>query len=344
MRQHRVLVVDDSTLIRSAIRDVVESIDDFEVIGEAASGLEALRRARELAPDIISLDVEMPGIDGIGVLRRVMRETPTKVILVSSVTKHGADITLEGLSLGAVDFVPKAAIGEPFEDFAERLRSTLKGVRHAQLPTQAKTVGPAPSVPELHKPDLVAVASSTGGPEALDRFLSSFGPQPSVPMVIVQHMPPTFTDRLARRLDRIGSFSVREASDGDCLERGVALVAPGGSHMIIDGSVVRLDDSEPVGGLKPRADLTFRSLAASATGSNLAVVLTGMGSDGLAGATEIFEAGGQVLTQDAASVAVDGMPARVRAAGLSLADGPPEQLGSWIAATLPRNRLAGTGC
>lgn len=331
MSKTRVLVADDSSLIRSAITDVLEESGDFEVVAEAASGIETLMLARRVDPDIISLDVEMPRIDGLGVLTRLMRSQPTKVVLVSSHTAIGADVTLEGLSLGAIDFVPKASVGEPFEHFAGRLLHVFRTVQAAQTPglrTIAADDGlPVSTISDgLRMPAVVGVAASTGGPDALNRFFGAFTQRPPVPFLVVQHMPATFTNRLASRLDRVGPLAILEATDGVPLEAGVAFVAPGDHHIVSRDGVVVFDDHPPIGGLKPRADITFESLAVDHGPGALGVILTGMGDDGLKGASSIVQEGGQTVAQDETSATIDGMPRRIREAGLAIASGPPEQL------------------
>ena len=335
MSRTRVLVADDSALIRSAISDILEQSGDFEVIAQAASGVETLMLARRVKPEIISLDIEMPRIDGLGVLTRLMRSQPTKVVLVSSHTAIGADVTLEGLSLGAIDFVPKASVDEPFDHFAGRLLHVFRTVRFAQTPGPRLTdIELAPTISgELHTPSVVAVAASTGGPDALDRFFRSFSERPPVPFVVVQHMPATFTNRLASRLDRVGPLAILEAADGVHLEAGVAFIAPGNQHIVSLNGTLAFDDRPPVGGFKPRADITFESLANEHGPGALGVVLTGMGNDGSKGAAAIAKMGGQNVAQDAASATVDGMPRRVREAGLSVASGPPEHLAKAIEQT-----------
>lgn len=336
MSRTRVLVADDSALIRSAIKDVLEESGDFEVVAEAASGIETLMLARRTQPEIISLDVEMPRIDGLGVLTRLMRSQPTKVILVSSHTAIGADVTLEGLSLGAIDFVPKAAVGEPFEHFAGRLLHVFRTAQYANPPvgTQTDLVEPVPSaVAGLRPPAVVGVAASTGGPDALNKLLAAFTERPPLPILIVQHMPATFTSRLANRLDRVGPVTVLEASEGMQLEAGVAFVAPGGKHMIVRSGSVAFDDRPEIGGLKPRADLLFDSLSVDYGADTLGVVMTGMGDDGTDGARSIKDRGGQILVQDRMSSVVDGMPKRVREAGLSDGEAAPASLAAWIEST-----------
>jgi two-component system, chemotaxis family, protein-glutamate methylesterase/glutaminase len=330
----RVLVVDDARLVRRVIADTVTAAG-HEVVGEAGDGHDALRQARDTRPDLITLDIEMPGPNGIDVLRRVMASHPTKVVLVSSLTTAGADVTLEGLGLGAIDFVAKPSSASGLDEFRSRLEDTLAAVAAARLsPVPARSTGPsrpARSPGSLRRPSLMVVASSTGGPTALARFFGAFHAAPSMPVLVVQHMPAHFTARLADRLDRTLPFPVCEASDSRPTRSGTVMIAPGDHHLGYRGGRVRLLDSPPIGRLRPAADVTLREVADSAIAAGtLVVVLTGMGKDGLEGARLIAAAGGQVVAQDADSSAVDGMPRAVREAGLARISGSPEHLASLV--------------
>jgi two-component system, chemotaxis family, protein-glutamate methylesterase/glutaminase len=342
----KILVVDDARMMRRVISDVV--IDaGHEVVGEASNGTEAVMMAQRLKPDLITLDIEMPGMSGLDALRQVMKTQPTKVLLVSSLTTAGADITLEGLSLGAVDFVPKPSALTGLDGFTAHLADALKAAGFARLRTTARPPTPTPTPTptasraqaptpiaqrgSLRRPSLIVVASSTGGPDALTRFFAGFRSVPACPVLVVQHMPAEFTGRLAQRLDAALPFTVREAADGERTQPGTVLIAPGDRHLGYTGGRVRLLDSPPIGRLRPAADITLEEVAADAIGPRtLVVVLSGMGKDGLIGAQKVVGVGGQLIAQDAESCAVDGMPRTVREAGLAMVVGPPEALAANI--------------
>jgi two-component system chemotaxis response regulator CheB len=329
----RVVVVDDSAMMRSAVIDALGGVRGVTVVGEAATGPEAIEAIASLRPDLVSLDIELPGFDGLEVLTRVMQRHPTKVILVSSYTTAGAETTLEGLARGAVDFVPKPSASEGIGIFNARMRRAFRSAQAAKTPVRPQANQPADSATaDLRSARLAVIASSTGGPGALQQFFSAFATAPPIPMVVVQHMPPDFTRQMASRLDRIGPVRVAEAAAGDRLESGAALVAPGSAHVEITDGGVELSAEAPIGGLRPRADVTMRSAAHHYGADTVGVVMTGMGTDGLIGCREIRQAGGQVLAQDGPSSTVDGMPSAVRRAGLADHVGPPEAMARLLAA------------
>jgi two-component system, chemotaxis family, protein-glutamate methylesterase/glutaminase len=339
----KVLVVDDARMMRRVISDVVTDAG-HTVVGEASNGTEAIAAAQRLSPDLITLDIEMPGMSGLDVLRSVMKTKPTKVILVSSLTTAGADITLEGLSLGAIDFVPKPSALTGLDGFTTHLTETLKAAAFARVPTgrafapraAAAPPRPHPQRATLRRPSMIVVASSTGGPDALTRFFGGFKSAPVCPVLVVQHMPAEFTGRLAQRLDAGLPFPVREAVDGERTDAGTVLIAPGDRHLGYGAGRVRLLDTPPIGRLRPAADITLEQVAAETGARTLVVVLSGMGKDGLAGSQSIVAAGGQVIAQDPDSCAVDGMPRAVREAGITIASGPPEHLAGSIEAVTRR--------
>jgi two-component system, chemotaxis family, protein-glutamate methylesterase/glutaminase len=322
---NRVVVVDDSALMRQTVSDALRSIRGLEIVATAASGPEAVKLIAEHRPDIVSLDIELPGMNGLDVLRQAMRSNPTRIVLVSAHTTAGAETTIEGLALGALDFVPKPSIEEGIDVFRVRLRRTFRAALSAKLPQFDSASPPASSTQAspLRPTSLAVIASSTGGPQALFEFFSSFTKAPAFPIAVVQHMPPKFTEKMAERLNRAGPISVSEAADGDRLRPSSALIAPGHAHMEIHGDTVHLTDDAPIGGLRPRADITLAS-AAERFGKNVTgMVMTGMGSDGLIGCRDVKRQGGQVIAQDGASSTVDGMPRAVRNAGLADRVGPP---------------------
>jgi two-component system chemotaxis response regulator CheB len=330
--------------MRQTVSDALNSIRGVEVVATAASGPEAIKVIAEHRPDIVSLDIELPGMNGLDVLKETMRRNPTRVVLVSAYTTAGAETTIDGLALGALDFVPKPSAEEGIDVFRVRLRRTFRAALSAKLPQSgpdAPSPFPAARARPLRATAIAVVASSTGGPQALHVFFSSFTKAPAFPIAVVQHMPPKFTSKMAERLDRAGVISVAEAKDGDRLEGGMALIAPGHAHMEISGDRVRLTDGDPIGGLRPRADVTL-STAAEHYGKDVTgMVMTGMGTDGLLGCREIKRRGGQIIAQDGASSTVDGMPRAVRNAGMAEQVGPPGFLADVLEAT-PAHPLRAT--
>jgi two-component system chemotaxis response regulator CheB len=341
-----VLVVDDSALIRAVVRDVISEIDGFEVIGTAADGAEALAAVKSLTPDIVTLDVEMPGIDGITVLERIMRESPRPVIMLSGAeTAGGVDLTLRALDLGAVDFVRKSEAGEAM---TARLRSALTAAAAANLgavsrktPLFTPVIRESPTAQALSARAAVAIAASTGGPRALSEALASVPADFDAAIVIVQHMPKGFTAGLAKRLAQATMMDVREAKEGDRLIAGRAYLAPGGRHMRVvaatggaQGGCIALDDGPTVWGVKPAADPLFISVAQVFGESAAGVVLTGMGRDGALGLSAIREAGGAAIVQDEESSAVYGMPREALAIAGADRICPPAGIGAALSELL----------
>jgi two-component system, chemotaxis family, protein-glutamate methylesterase/glutaminase len=320
----RIVVADDSPFMRTVLGGALGAAG-FEVVGTARDGDEALAQCRATRPDAMTLDLAMPGLDGIGVLRALKESgaPDVPVIVVSAFSPaHGAR-AVDALAEGAFDLVPKPAVGEPFhtftENLAERLRQAvaqastapLVGNGHAAPATRA-------AVPATGAPRAVVIAASTGGPRALAQLLPALPARLGEGTLIVQHMPAGFTGSLAARLDRMAPMHVREAALGDQLEPGTALIAPGGTHLRLDGArQARLTDEAPVGGLRPRADLTIADVAAGWGERTLLVVLTGMGRDGAQGARAVRAAGGRVICEAAESCTVYGMPRAVIEDGLA---------------------------
>jgi two-component system chemotaxis response regulator CheB len=334
----RVVVVDDSALMRQTVSDSLNSIRDVEVVATAATGPEAVQVIAREQPDIVSLDIELPGMNGLNVLKETMRCNPTRVVLVSSYTTAGAETTIEGLALGALDFVPKPSAEEGIDVFRVRLRRTFRAALAAKLPQLGSVTQQTSDLDTtpLRPTSLAVVASSTGGPQALHDFFSAFEREPAFPIAVVQHMPPKFTAKMAQRLDKAGVLTVAEAEDGDRLRRGVALIAPGHAHMEIDGDRIRLTDNAAVGGLRPRADIAITTAVHHYGRDVTGLVMTGMGTDGLIGCRDIKRSGGQVLAQDGPSSTVDGMPRAVRDAGIADRIGPPAYLARVLGATPAR--------
>jgi two-component system, chemotaxis family, protein-glutamate methylesterase/glutaminase len=332
----RIVVADDSPFMRSVLGGAL-SAAGFDVVGTASDGDEALAQCRDLRPDAMTLDLAMPGLDGIGVLRAMRaNEAPdVPVIVVSAFSPaHGAR-AVDALAEGAFDLVPKPAIGEPFHSFTENLASRLR----AALVRQAApaTNGHATPMPvAVTRPTggrrPVIIAASTGGPRALSRLLPELPSPTGEGVVIVQHMPAGFTASLAARLDRDSALNVREAAPGDTLDPGTALIAPGGRHLRLELGRSTLSDAEPIGGLRPRADLTIADVVEKWGERTLLVVLTGMGRDGLEGARAVREAGGRILCESAETCTVYGMPRAVVEDGLADLTLPLPQLAAAIAA------------
>ncbi len=334
----RVLVVDDSGFFRRRIVEILQADTRLEVVGTAADGREAIRQVAALKPDVVTMDIEMPVMDGITAVRRIMATHPTPVLMFSSLTHEGAQATLDALDAGAVDFLPKKFedIAKDREEAKELLRRRILGVARRQ-PTVARAVvaGGAPAARRAPAPvaptppvnirrgqiQVVAIASSTGGPVALQQVLTKLPADFPYPVLVVQHMPATFTPAFAQRLDQQCRVEVREAKDGDTLRRGRVLLAPGGKQMRVEqdrGEVrVRIEDGAPGLHYKPSADVTFASMADVYGGKVLATVLTGMGADGREGARKLKQQGAVVWAQDEASCVIFGMPGAVVEAGLA---------------------------
>jgi two-component system chemotaxis response regulator CheB len=341
----RIVVADDSPFMRTVLGGALGAAG-FEVVGTARDGDEALAQCRATRPDAMTLDLAMPGLDGLGVLRALKENgaPDVPVIVVSAFSPaHGAR-AVDALAEGAFDLVPKPAVGEPFhtftENLAERLRQAVAQASTAPLVGNGNGNGhrqAAPAsrgaVPATGALRAVVIAASTGGPRALAQLLPALPARLGEGTLIVQHMPAGFTGSLAARLDRMSPLHVREAALGDELEPGTALIAPGGTHLRLDGSrQARLTDEAPVGGLRPRADLTIADVAAGWGERTLLVVLTGMGRDGAQGARAVRAAGGRILCEAAESCTVYGMPRAVIEDGLADVVLPLGELAEAIAA------------
>jgi two-component system chemotaxis response regulator CheB len=337
----RIVVADDSPFMRTVLGGAL-SAAGFEVVGSARDGDEALEQCRATRPDAMTLDLAMPGLDGIGVLRALKESgaPAVPVIVVSAFSPaHGAR-AVDALAEGAFDLVPKPAVGEPFhtftENLAERLRQAVAQGSAALL--RPAVNGHAVSAPRVvgasgGAPRAVIIAASTGGPRALAHLLPALPARLGEGTLIVQHMPAGFTGSLAARLDKMSRLHVREAALGDQLEPGTALVAPGGSHLRLDGTRhARLTDEAPVGGLRPRADLTIADVAAAWGERTLLVVLTGMGRDGAQGARAVRAAGGRIICEAAETCTVYGMPRAVVEDGLADLVLPLEEMAEAMAA------------
>lgn len=339
----RVVVVDDSSFVRKSLIRMFEESGGIEVVGTACDGESALALIKELAPDVVTMDVKMPVLDGLAALERIMEECPTPVVMLSCCTGRGAEQTIRALELGAVDFVDKCSVGGPMEigALSRELIEKIRVAARVRVPQGKAAVTPPPfavaQAASLERtPKLVLIGTSTGGPAALTSVLGALPADFPAPVLVVQHMPPGFTAPLAERLNRICRLSVKEAEDGELLLPGHAYIAPGGQHLVVR----RLGDElaaglahEPCDAVhRPSVDVLFRSAAALSGRDCLAFVLTGMGSDGVAGALEIKKKGGKVFVESAETSVVYGMPGSVAAAIQVDGSLPIDEVGARIAA------------
>ncbi|QQZ43677.1 chemotaxis response regulator protein-glutamate methylesterase [Pseudomonas sp. SK3(2021)] len=353
----KVLVVDDSGFFRRRVSEILSADINIQVVGTATNGREAIDQALALKPDVITMDYEMPMMDGITAVRHIMQRCPTPVLMFSSLTHEGARVTLDALDAGAVDFLPKN-----FEDISrnpEKVKQLLCEKVHSisrsnrrfssySAPAPLPAAAPAPSspgsfsgtaparpapapiaartpaagasspAPKRKAYKLVAIGTSTGGPVALQRVLTQLPANFPAPIVLIQHMPAAFTKAFAERLDKLCRISVKEAEDGDILRPGLALLAPGGKQMMVDGrGAVKILPGDERLNYKPCVDITFGSAAKSYGDKVLAVVLTGMGADGREGARLLKQGGSAVWAQDEASCVIYGMPMAIVKAELA---------------------------
>ena len=330
----RVLVVDDSAVIRRLVTHALEEDEQIELAGTAQNGLIALERIKQLNPDVVTLDIEMPEMDGLEALRRIRQLYPRlPVIMFSTLTERGAATTLEALASGASDYVTKAANAGSLDKSLAALRAELipKIKQFFQVSPVIKTPVPRPvAVPAVKlawkrtavlSPRVIVIGVSTGGPNALAAVVPQFPKDFHLPVLIVQHMPPLFTRMLAERLNANSAIRVEEVTDGASVETGKALVAAGGYHMRVrkaqNGVIATMDQEPPENSCRPAVDVLFRSVAEVYGGAVIAVMLTGMGNDGLRGVTALKELGAQVIAQDEASSVVWGMPGAVVKSGLA---------------------------
>ena len=307
----RTLIVDDSASMRAMLCAALDADPGITVIGAAPEPNAARQMMRELDPDVVTLDVEMPGMDGLSFLEKIMRLRPTPVVMCSSLTTHAAEVTIEALRLGAVDFVAKPTgargdMAQAAQELCEKVKAAARSkVRQSRdAPFQAPV---AAGRTDFLQDRVILIGSSTGGVDALFAILPSL-PEDAPPVLVVQHMPPAFTGSLARRLDGSCAMKVMEAYDRAPLEHGTVYIAPGGAtHMVLSGKTVRLIEGDRVSGHRPSVDMLFRS-AANLGRKAVGVILTGMGEDGAAGMLAMRELGARTFGQDADSCVIYGMP------------------------------------
>ncbi|WP_064605415.1 protein-glutamate methylesterase/protein-glutamine glutaminase [Photobacterium sp. J15] len=370
----KVLVVDDSSFFRRRVSEIINSDPRLEVIGNAVNGKEAVELTKKLQPDVITMDIEMPVMDGITAVREIMKSTPTPILMFSSLTHEGAKATLDALDAGALDFLPKK-----FEDIARNrdeavgllqkrvgelarkrvfmrraarpaatataTREVSKPVAGRTTPTAATTAARTPARPAVAKAparfkasgkkyQLMAIGTSTGGPVALQKVLTKLPANFPYPIVLIQHMPATFTAAFAARLNNLCKIGVKEAEDGDSLKPGMAYLAPGGLQMMLEGrpgaARLRIVDGGDRMNYKPCVDVTFGSAAKIYHDKVLSMVLTGMGADGREGARMLKSSGSTIWAQDEESCVVYGMPQAVAKAGISSEDLPLDRIAERI--------------
>jgi two-component system, chemotaxis family, protein-glutamate methylesterase/glutaminase len=345
----QVLIVDDSRIFRAALEASLAGQEDIAIVGSVFSGEKALEFIKASPPNLVTLDVEMPGIGGLETLRAIQRINAERapgrevgVIMVSAYTKRGADITVQALQAGAFDFVAKPS-GSQAEENAQILRQQLLGKirlymaqRHRKLAAMDPAAAPPPQrvgqisrsspaslLPTPHRKAIrvIVIAASTGGPKALETLLPDLVRRVDLPIMVVQHMPPKFTQSLAESLARLSGSAVAEARDGEAVCEKSVYIAPGGKHLLLRSDqgrwLIGVNEQSPENGCRPSADVLFRSAAAAAQGGVLAIVLTGMGRDGTAGLGAIRRAGGLALVQDELTSVVWGMPGSAVEAGLA---------------------------
>ncbi|WP_298685499.1 chemotaxis response regulator protein-glutamate methylesterase [uncultured Methanomethylovorans sp.] len=357
----RVLVVDDSALMRKIISDILNSDPDIKVIDTARNGQIAVEKVEQLRPDVVTLDHEMPVLDGLHALGYIMSECPTPVIMLSAADERGAELTLNAFEYGAVDFIqkPSGTISRDIEQIAQEIRSKVKAAAKAQLKNlhfmeehvissetrkthsdrQKQISNPLRSNPRrVMTKKILAIGSSTGGPRALEQVIPKLPQDLRAAVLVVQHMPAGFTASLAQRLNSQSALEVREAKDGDLIQEGVVLIAPGDYHMeviqkMIDGKtveVISLNKEPRELGVRPCVNVLFRTLAPIYGANILSVIMTGMGTDGAEGVEKIKQAGGKAIAEDERSCIVYGMPKAIVDRGLADRIVPLEMIATTI--------------
>ncbi len=349
----RVLIVDDSVVVRKLLCEALASSPEVRVVGTASSGAIALAKIPQLNPDVVTLDIEMPGLNGIQTLTEIRKLYPKlPVIMFSTLTERGAAITLEALSLGASDYATKPTNSESLANAMDQVRQQLV-TKIISLAGRSSYAVPTPAVASFRRKaggsriDILAIGTSTGGPNALAAVIPHFPQDFPVPVVVVQHMPPVFTRLLAERLNSCSPLSVREGEAGETLMPGQVWIARGDYHLTVarkgTGVVLKLNQEPPENSCRPAVDVLFRSVAQIYGPNVLGVVMTGMGSDGARGAMHIREAGGGIVVQDEASSVVWGMPGAVVSAGAADKICPLPEISQEIVRRVTTNRARASG-
>lgn len=317
-----VLVVDDSAYMRKVVSGMLQSDEAIFVVDTARDGLDAIEKIKTYKPDVVTLDVEMPKLDGLAALERIMKECPTPVIMLSSLTQDGSETTVKALTIGAVDFVgkPSGTISLDIDKVKEELIAKIKvaaraSIRNLRLPFpkpfshRPSVSAPAPIISRVAPSKLVVIGSSTGGPNALQQVIPRLPGNLAAAVLVVQHMPPGFTKSLAKRLNEVSQLEVCEAQEGDAIQNGKVYIAPGAYHMVLRSKThLGLNQDPPVHSVRPAVDVTLES-AVNFYGSKIVgVILTGMGYDGSRGMASLKKAGGRTIAQDEATCVVYGMP------------------------------------
>jgi two-component system chemotaxis response regulator CheB len=339
----RVLIVDDSAYMRVVLKDILESDPDIDIIGSAKDGVEAIEKAKTLSPQVILLDIQMPRMDGIATLRRIMRDAPSRVIMLSAMDKFDDQLPIRALEYGAVDFIskPSGPVSIEIVNFKDKIIEIVKVAAGVKVEVLKRALAPLPHKLEMIKrvaaPEMkgIVLAASTGGPRALEMIFAALPKELPAPLFIVQHIPAEFSNSLSKRLSSANGPRVVLATDEQKAEKGTAYLAPGGRHLKLalkgaSGLLMRLSDESPVNYVRPSADVLFRS-AADCLGRNvMGIVLTGMGADGAAGAKAIILAGGEVLVQDERSSLAFSMPRSAIDAGAATRVLPLESMAESI--------------
>ncbi|MBB5354865.1 two-component system chemotaxis response regulator CheB [Anoxybacillus mongoliensis] len=333
MKKAKVLVVDDSAFMRKLISDFLSEHPRLHVVGTARDGQEALQKIEQLHPDVVTLDVEMPVMNGLETLKHIMQNRPLPVIMISSTTTEGAENTILALQYGAVDFIakPSGAISLDLYKIKDKMIEKVLLASEANLRT-VKTKQKMSMLPQKQyskievsnasgKRKIIAIGTSTGGPRALQHVLTKFPATIDAPILVVQHMPKGFTKSLATRLDSLCHIRVKEAEDGEIIQKGTAYIAPGGKHLHVKrvgmSLAIHLDEAAPRNGHRPSVDVMFESLSALTDYEKIAVIMTGMGSDGTAGLKQLKSSGKTfVIAESAESSVVFGMPKSAIAANV----------------------------
>lgn len=322
----RVLVVDDSIFYQHRLQEVLDADPALEVVGVAANGQQAVEKTLDLKPDVITMDVEMPVMDGISAVKKIMSDCPTPVLMISSATKNGANATFEAMDAGALDFVTKdfhkiiedrEKVGKEICSKVINIATKRKNISIEKNNSDQKTIKKI----RLEDYDILAIGASTGGPVAVQKVLKDLPENFPLPIVVAQHMPGTFTPMFSERLNQICNVSVKQAEDGDVLFPGCAYIAPGGqqTRTVKQGNevILKIEKGDKELSYRPSVDITFQSVDEVYPGKALAIVLTGMGSDGCEGARKLKQSGSKIWAQDEESSVVYGMPMAVAKAGIS---------------------------